>query len=196
MSGPARRSWRWGMSRSTASSCNCTSTGCTGACTTPWSGRTAQFLADYYGGDKSQYDAIKGEWVYSPATVVATDGDLNAWNSMMSMVDSQSGDTLFNNIKQYVDVPDLIDYMILNIYGATSDWPENNWAAGASARPGRVSTSSSGTPRAPCAESATTRWTPTTGTHPPTSTPACAAARSSASSLPTGCMSCFLTTVP
>ena len=90
----------------------------------------ADFMAEYYGGNDSDYDVIKGEWLDQPGVAVVVDGNKTAWDAMISMANSKSGDTLYRDIQQYLDIPNFIDYMILNIYGGTKDWPMNNWAAG------------------------------------------------------------------
>ncbi len=85
----------------------------------------AAFAADYYGGDKTQYDAIFSD----PSTVArAVDGNKNAWNEMFALANHGLADGLaYSQIQQYLDVTNLADYMMLNFYCSTVDWPWQNW---------------------------------------------------------------------
>ncbi|MDZ7261251.1 MAG: chitobiase/beta-hexosaminidase C-terminal domain-containing protein [candidate division KSB1 bacterium] len=95
-----------------------------------------EFAADYLGGNADDYDVIKD---YSEVV----DGNKIAWNKMMSLANKGLADnisyqriqgknpdgTLNPNYEAYVDVVNLIDYMILNFYGGNWDWDHHNWVA-------------------------------------------------------------------
>jgi hypothetical protein len=81
------------------------------------------FAAQYLGGEKADYDVINN-------TVVVVNGDINAWNAMMSI--AEAGVTTaaaYQSIQQYLDLDNFIDYMILNFYGGNLDWDDHNWYA-------------------------------------------------------------------
>jgi hypothetical protein len=82
----------------------------------------ASFAAHYFGGDKSEYDAVNSsEFI---------DGDSTAWNAMFAIANSGlSGSTNYANIQQYLDVPSFADYMLTHLYAGTGDWPWHNWNA-------------------------------------------------------------------
>jgi hypothetical protein len=82
----------------------------------------ASFAAEHLGGDKSEYDAVNSnEFI---------DGDANAWNTMMSIAGAGvTTDAAYAQLQQYLDVPGLIDYMIINLYAGNTDWPGHNWTA-------------------------------------------------------------------
>lgn len=87
----------------------------------------AAFAAAYYGGEKADYDAI-----FSDLSSVsrAVDGDKNAWNQMLALANAGLGtDSAYAQIQQYLDVTNLADYMMLNFYCSTVDWPWQNWNA-------------------------------------------------------------------
>ena len=87
----------------------------------------AAFAADYFGGDKTQYDAI-----FSDLSSVsrAVDGDKNAWNNMLALANRGLADnSAYSQIQQYLNVTNLADYMMLNFYCSTVDWPWQNWNA-------------------------------------------------------------------
>jgi hypothetical protein len=82
----------------------------------------AAFAAEHLGGIKEDYDALNsGE---------AVEGDTAAWNTMMSLANAGlASDAAYLQIQDYLDVENLIDYMILNIYSGNQDWDHHNWYA-------------------------------------------------------------------
>ena len=59
-------------------------------------------------------------------------GDQVAWTQMMALANSGMSDQLrYEEIGQYLDLPELADYLILNFYAGNSDWDRSaNWFAG------------------------------------------------------------------
>ena len=94
----------------------------------------ASFAAAYLGGNKEDYDAIFSD----PSTVArAVDGDKTAWNTMMTLANQGlSSAAAYAQIQQYLEVTNLADYMMLNFYCATVDWPWQNWNAARRREPG------------------------------------------------------------
>ena len=82
----------------------------------------ADFASSYYGGMKSEWDALNS----FPRNVV--DGNATAWLTAQNIarggVADQAG---YNALGQYVDIPNLIDYMLLNFYAGNLDWDDHNW---------------------------------------------------------------------
>lgn len=65
---------------------------------------------------------------------VPSDGDLIAFQEMFSAIRSipnipANQTARFQAAAQRVDLVNLIDYLLVNIYGCTGDWPQNNWIA-------------------------------------------------------------------
>ncbi|MBI9019078.1 MAG: lamin tail domain-containing protein [Phycisphaerae bacterium] len=82
----------------------------------------ASFASSYYGGDKDDWDALNSS--------EPVDGNKDAWNVAQSIANAGVEDASgYEEIKQYVDVENLIDYMILNFYGGNVDWDNGNWYA-------------------------------------------------------------------
>jgi hypothetical protein len=95
-----------------------------------------EFAADAIGGDPDDWDVIKdyGEVV---------DGNRAAWDRMMALARAGlAGDAACRRIQglrpdgtpdpglePYVDAVNLIDYMLMNFYGANWDWDHHNWVA-------------------------------------------------------------------
>ncbi|MBN1481594.1 T9SS C-terminal target domain-containing protein [candidate division KSB1 bacterium] len=95
-----------------------------------------EFAESYLGGDALDYDVIKDY-----TSVV--DGTIAAWNDMMTLarrdlstaenyqrIQGNNPDGSANsNYEAYVDIVNLVDYMILNFYGGNTDWDHHNWVA-------------------------------------------------------------------
>ena len=95
-----------------------------------------QFAADYYGGEPEDYDVLADF-----AEVHA--GDKTAWDRMNSLAGAGlTTDAAYQKIQGnnpdgsrnpsypiYLDVTNLVDYMILHIYIGADDWPNHNWWA-------------------------------------------------------------------
>lgn len=96
-----------------------------------------EFMVTYFGGSESNYDVIKDY-------VEIVDGNLSAWNDMVAAVQAgvekntdyfrllgKNPDGTDNSAYPvYLEPVNLIDYIILNFYGANQDWDQHNWAAG------------------------------------------------------------------
>jgi hypothetical protein len=104
-----------------------------------------EFMESYLGGNEEDYDVIKD---YTEIV----DGNLNAWDQMMAMANAGLADNAsYQRIQgnnpdgtpnpsypNLLDVENLIDYMIMNIYGGNTDWDHHNWAAARNRRePGK-----------------------------------------------------------
>jgi hypothetical protein len=87
----------------------------------------ASFAASYEGGKKEQYDCVSSETL--------RDGTVEAWETMNIIAagggtyGSISNAAAYQQLQQYLDVTNLSDYIIINIYSAISDWPGWNYYA-------------------------------------------------------------------
>ena len=82
------------------------------------------FAASYFGGETTDYDVIRNTTVGTE--IVA--GDLTAWNTALSLATaSLTNNAAYEQMQQYVDVDNLIDYMIVNHWAGNDDWPQHNW---------------------------------------------------------------------
>ena len=96
----------------------------------------SEFASRYLGGNEEDYDVIKD---YAEVA----DGNINAWNTMMSLANSGlSSNEAYQRIQgnhpdgtrnptgePMVDVVNLADYMLLHFYGGNWDWDHHNWVA-------------------------------------------------------------------
>ncbi|MBI9018454.1 MAG: lamin tail domain-containing protein [Phycisphaerae bacterium] len=81
----------------------------------------SDFQSDYLGGEPEDYDVIKHK-------VQVIDGNKDAWNQAISLAgQGLSTSQAYQDIQQYIDVQSNADYMLLNFFLGTTDWPGNNW---------------------------------------------------------------------
>jgi hypothetical protein len=83
----------------------------------------AAFMADHLGGEKEDYDALN--------SLKVLDGDRQAWDAMRDMAAAGlSTPEAYQAIQDaYLDVDNLIDYMMVNMFGGNQDWDDHNWYA-------------------------------------------------------------------
>jgi len=89
----------------------------------------ASYAASYLGGEKEEYDAFNSD--------ENIDGDTVAWNAMFAIANAGvTNDTAYTNLSRYLNIPNFIDYMMMNFYAANTDWPWHNWNAARRRVPG------------------------------------------------------------
>jgi len=90
----------------------------------------AAFFAEHLGGDEEDYDVLQ----HKNGTV---DGNRDAWNAMMAIAQQGlASPAAYQALQQYMDLPTLVDYMIVNFYMGNVDWDQNNWFGGRRREPG------------------------------------------------------------
>ncbi len=83
----------------------------------------SSWAASYFGGNDVDYDVVDN-------TAALIDGNITAWNTMFSIANAGLvSDAAYQSIQQYLNIPDFIKYMILNLYDANQDWDDHNWYA-------------------------------------------------------------------
>ena len=98
----------------------------------------ASFGATYFGGSKTNFDVVKVE--AGPYTINATDGTLDAWQQLWNLCTNGVTDATYQyvqgnnpdgtrnvNYPVLVDVPNMIDYMLVILYGGNLDAPISNF---------------------------------------------------------------------
>jgi hypothetical protein len=79
------------------------------------------FAANHLGGDKEDYEVLKAS-NGSPLDIVS--GDRNTWNTMLNLAVQNLSDTeAYETIQQYLDVPAMIDYLLMIYYVGSRDAP-------------------------------------------------------------------------
>ena len=105
---------------------------------------SAPFAASYLGGEKEDYDALNSS--------EPVDGTKDAWNALHAIANgivpggpwtaanpdpnALATPEAYARIKEYLDVENLVDYFILNIFGGNHDWDDHNWYAARERAPG------------------------------------------------------------
>ncbi len=80
------------------------------------------FAADYFGGEDEDYDVIRP--VDNELFVEATQGNMDAWDAMLDICrdNSRTADEKYEDIQQYLDMDNFIDYMSVMIWSGIADW--------------------------------------------------------------------------
>lgn len=91
---------------------------------------TTDFLQAYHGG-------LNG-WDVIGSVSELQDGDLTAWNQLMTEVQTKkaTNDANYLAIAARLDLTNFVDYLLVPIYADTDDWPHNNWRAARERVPG------------------------------------------------------------
>jgi hypothetical protein len=86
----------------------------------------ADYAATYLGGQASDYDALSNDEI--------RDGTNTTWNALIGFAARPGGintEAAWSNMVFNLDVPDFIDYLLMNFYAANQDWPDHNyWTTG------------------------------------------------------------------
>ncbi len=85
------------------------------------------FAESYYGGDKDDYDSVKGDQVpgntYPTPNMSPTDGNLVAWNTLINMASTLdlSIPSNYEQIQEFIEPAQFADYVILTNFGPHAD---------------------------------------------------------------------------
>ncbi len=90
----------------------------------------AAFFAEHFGGEPADFDVLQ----HQGGTV---DGNRDAWNEMMQIARAGlESNEAYEQIEQFVDIPSMVDYLLINYYSGNVDWDQNNWFGGRKREPG------------------------------------------------------------
>ena len=84
------------------------------------------FAAEHLGGSKSDYDVVKTDSLYStgPNVIEVLSGDIQAWDQLFALAEQDLSDPAnYAAIQEYVDIPALIDYMLMVYHTGSRDAP-------------------------------------------------------------------------
>ena len=88
-----------------------------------------QYGKDHLGGSKDDIDVIKIE-EEGGNHIEASEGTLDAWNEMTTKVSELNEPTAdLAQLDTLLDIPNFIDYMLINQYAGNTDWDHHNWYA-------------------------------------------------------------------
>ena len=86
----------------------------------------ASFFSQLHGGAEQAWDVIVGEDNNGPPVLV--DGSLTDWQNVLNLVNAGiTTEAAYQSVAQLVDLDNLIDYMLLHVFGEAEDWPRHNW---------------------------------------------------------------------
>ncbi len=82
------------------------------------------FAARYLGGESEDYDVVK----HDPGDTI--NGNAQHYMELMAATQQDlSNDASYEKVATLLDIPDFINYMLVNYYGGNSDWGHQNWYA-------------------------------------------------------------------
>lgn len=95
------------------------------------------YCKNHFGGKKANYDVVKYE-----DYLEASEGNLDRWNELLRLAERVPSDEQYYQMiigkkaisdsrepEVYLDVDNLIDYMLINQYAGNNDWDHHNWLA-------------------------------------------------------------------
>ncbi len=92
------------------------------------------FNAEHQGGEKEDWDVIKdfselfrGQWTSWNEMMSLAGGGLSTVDAYQRIQGNFPDGTRNPDYPVYLDVENLIDYMILHLWGCSEDWPHHNW---------------------------------------------------------------------
>lgn len=90
----------------------------------------ADFLRSWYGGTN--------DWDLMAQFGEVREGDSGKWNEMLALINGQdmAVASAYAAAGAVLDLDNFIDYLLVNVYGGTGDWPHNNWRAARPRVPG------------------------------------------------------------
>ena len=84
----------------------------------------ASFFAERFGGQPEDYDVIQHQ-------NGIVDGSRETWNNILDLArDSPELDATFEQLQEEIDIPAMMEYLLLNFYSGNVDWDQNNWFGG------------------------------------------------------------------
>ncbi len=95
----------------------------------------ASYAASHFGGEKEDYDAVKHAGLGGPGQATndrheVIDGNDEKWVAALALArGGLEAPDHYDAFRELVDVENLADYAILNIYASNVDWPHKNWYA-------------------------------------------------------------------
>ncbi|MBL4640795.1 MAG: lamin tail domain-containing protein, partial [Verrucomicrobiales bacterium] len=85
----------------------------------------------------NSWNGSESEWDIIAQFGELREGDMVKWNELRSaLLKNLSGPQNYAAVQRLLDVDNFIDYIMLNVYANTGDWPHNNWRAACERVPG------------------------------------------------------------
>jgi hypothetical protein len=90
----------------------------------------SNFLRSWHGGE--------GDWDIMAQFGEIREGDPLEWNALRNLINTRdlAINANYQEVARRLDMVNFVDYLLVNIYGATGDWPHNNWRAARERVPG------------------------------------------------------------
>lgn len=86
---------------------------------------TAAWAADHLGGREEDYDVVESN---ARGESGVEDGTRAAYERLIAL-ENLADPNRYRELRALLDLPQHIDYLLLNMYGVNLDWPHTNWRA-------------------------------------------------------------------
>jgi hypothetical protein len=86
---------------------------------------TAAWAADHLGGREADYDVVESN---ARGESGVEDGTRSAYERLIA-IENLADPNRYRELRALLDLPQHIDYLLLNMYGVNLDWPHTNWRA-------------------------------------------------------------------
>ena len=87
----------------------------------------APMLAEHFGGEPEDWDALQDTPTFQPIVI---DGDDDAYREAHKLSRSSTDPDTYQELLSYIDVDNLIDYLLMNFYSGNQDWDHKNMRYG------------------------------------------------------------------
>jgi len=96
-----------------------------------------EFMQAYLGGSED-WDVIGPTFAQGAGAPGVIDGDRNDFRSLVNYINTQptTSAPVYLEIARRLDLTNFVDYLLLNVYAAMGDWPQNNFRAAKDRTPG------------------------------------------------------------
>jgi hypothetical protein len=87
-----------------------------------------EMLQSYHGGS-NEWDVLSPSFASSSEGFGVVDGDRNIYNTLVAYYSANNPATpsVYNELARRVDLVNLVDYVLVNVYVVMGDWPQNNF---------------------------------------------------------------------
>jgi hypothetical protein len=105
--------------------------------------RVNEAFGQSHHGGSPEWDVVGPDFAQSSEGPGVVDGDRNDFRNLHNYINGQSAASIvtpavYNEIARRLELPNFVDYCLVNVYSAMGDWPANNWRAGKDRGPGGI----------------------------------------------------------
>ena len=98
-----------------------------------------EMLQAHHGGS-DEWDVVGPSFATGAGANGVIDGERTSFVNLVNFIRGQDvlAQGIYQQVEARLDLPNFVDYCLLNVYCAMGDWPANNWRAGKDRAPGGI----------------------------------------------------------